>query len=268
MKTYKLSSTNALSTNSSGGKLLKWKIGDTFIKTSTLDTASIHTKFMYESYAEVICSHIAELLGIDCADYKLCRVVIDGKVETIACESQDFTIKNNRKYTFKSIARLMLDNCIPTLGMYDSGLYAKLLSCFNNSTEYEKYLYNNIMIDVLTLNDDRHFGNFGILCSNNGCKIPPIFDNGNSLFCHKHTEGMTYTDDLMDFLRCKPFHPDFNTEAELLKHYTMRYDISKIYKNIRNLVKYMVENQGLPVERGKFILDLLKSRIQYLNGID
>lgn len=40
MKSYSLSSVDALSVNSSGGQLLKWKIGDTYIKTSTLDKRS------------------------------------------------------------------------------------------------------------------------------------------------------------------------------------------------------------------------------------
>lgn len=266
MKTYNLSSKNALSTNSSGGKLLKWKDGNTFIKTSTVDTSSLQLRFMYESYSEVICYHIAKLLGIDCVEYKLCRVVIDNRITTIACESQDFTLRNNRKYSYKSIARLMLDSCMPRYEMYDPLLYEKILTYFGNSTAYKEYLDNNILLDVLTLNDDRHFGNFGILVSDSNIEIPPLFDNGNSLFSYKHIETLDYTDDLMSYLRCKPFDTSFNGEAERLR-IRNKYDLNKLYKNISSLVRYMIDNQELPEQRGRFILDLLKSRIKYLTKL-
>ena len=43
-----------ISTPHLGGMLLKWKVENKYIKTSTLDASSLQTKFMYESYGEVI----------------------------------------------------------------------------------------------------------------------------------------------------------------------------------------------------------------------
>lgn len=47
-------------------------------------------------------------------------------------------------------------------------------------------LRSMLVFDALIYNEDRHFGNFGILRDNRSGKIiapAPIFDNGLSLFC-------------------------------------------------------------------------------------
>ena len=44
-----------------------------------------------------------------------------------------------------------------------------------------------LVFDALIYNEDRHFGNFGVLRDNNSGKIiapAPIFDNGLSLLCY------------------------------------------------------------------------------------
>lgn len=46
-----------------------------------------------------------------------------------------------------------------------------------------------IIIDALILNEDRHLGNFGILCDADTFEIKrmaPIYDNGVSLLCYYH----------------------------------------------------------------------------------
>ena len=44
-----------------------------------------------------------------------------------------------------------------------------------------------LVFDALIYNEDRHFGNFGVLRDNHSGNIiapAPIFDNGLSLFCY------------------------------------------------------------------------------------
>ena len=54
-----------------------------------------------------------------------------------------------------------------------------------NSTGLYDYFASMLVFDSLILNEDRHFGNFGVLRDNRSGKIignAPIFDNGISLF--------------------------------------------------------------------------------------
>ena len=50
-----------------------------------------------------------------------------------------------------------------------------------------------LVFDALIYNEDRHFGNFGVLRDNHSGKIiapAPVFDNGLSLFCYAGKGGL------------------------------------------------------------------------------
>lgn len=259
MNTYNLSSQNSITQNSSGGKLLKWKVGNKYIKTSTIDTTSLTPRFMYESYGEVIVYKLAKRLGFNCVEYKLCKVIIDNQVETIACESNDF---KQLGYIDYSIGKLMLLGKIPKLfyGEYDS--YNILLNTLKFIPEFRRYLDTLILLDSITLNDDRHFGNFGLLI-NRQCemKVQPIFDNGNSLFCHKHIDGMNYDEKLIQYLVCKPFNRSFNEQLKLIDKSIIEKDkLKESIPYIHGVIDRLRE-KGLPDTRAKFTKDLLKDRI-------
>lgn len=100
---------------------MKWQIGDIFIKTSTLDDKVLGTtRFMYESYGEVIGYTVARLLGLRAVEYRLCKVIIDNNTETIACESKNFLPPG---FEYMSIAKLMIQRVIPTLYLGDTDNY-------------------------------------------------------------------------------------------------------------------------------------------------
>ena len=111
--------------NSSGGKLLKWKIGNKFIKTSTFDTSRLRTEFLYESYAEYITSRIGAKVGLDIVKYDLCEVIIDDRIRTIACECDSFL---NTNESYLSIAKLMLNGQIPRYYIGDASAYFNIKS--------------------------------------------------------------------------------------------------------------------------------------------
>jgi len=116
------------------------------------------------------------------------------------------------------------------------------------------------------MNDDRHLGNFGLLRNqaNNTYKLPPTFDNGNSLFANKYIENLEYSTDLFGYIKSKPFHFDFETQIKLI-------DIKKYYKPKENIIKTvekilstLVKDYGLPEQRAYFIDRLIKDRIHNL----
>ena len=53
--------------------------------------------------------------------------------------------------------------------------------------EFSEQIRSMLVFDALIYNEDRHFGNFGVLRDNHSGNIiapAPIFDNGLSLFCY------------------------------------------------------------------------------------
>ncbi len=266
MKIYNLSSENSLSMNSSGGQLLKWKIGDTYIKTSTLDKQSLETKFMYESYAEVISSRIGQKLGLNIVKYKLCEVIIDNSVKTIACESKEFKPDG---YKELSIARLILTGKIDRIAIGDRNGYQRLIESVYKifGINIREYIDTLIIFDSLILNTDRHFGNFGLMINEKGkVETIPIFDNGNSLFCDKYINGLSYDERLIQYLRFRPFCMDYEEQLNLTNNKTkLKVDVLKNY--IGGLLYEMVDN-GLPKKRANFIKALLDDRINYIEKIN
>lgn len=267
MNKYSLTSTNSLYRNSSGGQLLKWKIGNRYIKTSSIDKNSLQTEFMYESYAEVLVSKIEKLLGFNHVTYRLCEVEIDSCVKTIACESVGFKGPGQLDISF---GKLMLEGKIPRLYYNDRVSYNTLITSIRRfGINIEDYINSIIFLDSLILNEDRHYGNFGVIVNNHNRSVQtqPIFDNGNSLFCHKHIEGISYSDDLMQYLKCKPFDINFNSQLELISSIKVKRQSLIELKGKLKLMVEILELNGLPKERGRFIFNLLNSRIDYILSI-
>lgn len=110
---------------------------------------------------------------------------INGKC---GCRSSDFT--DNGKYTFSTLQRLY-DN------ITGKDLYKKIISLdtpeqrrdyvldfFAKYYQYDLtgYFDKIFTLDMITLNEDRHFNNLGILIDDTGTvSDAPIFDNGRSL---------------------------------------------------------------------------------------
>lgn len=71
-----------------------------------------------------------------------------------------------------------------------------------------------LVFDALIYNEDRHFGNFGILRDNHSGKIiapAPIFDNGLSLLCYASREEIENFSALKEYAktRTNPYYLSF-----------------------------------------------------------
>lgn len=263
MHEYSLSSTNAITQNSSGGRLLKWRVDGRYIKTSTFIQESLQPKFMYESYAEVIAYKIAKRLGYDCVKYELCKVTIDNKFNTTACVSEEFKPNGFEELSIAKVLRMNKNN---NISINQPDTYTKLINKFRNIPRFKDYIDRLIIFDSIILNDDRHFGNFGFLVnSERKIMCQPIFDNGNSLFCHKYIDDIEYTPGLEDYLQSKPFNRFFNTQLELVdkNNIPSKEKLEDLKRYIPDMVKN-IGRYGLPKNRVKFIVKLLECRIDYL----
>ncbi|MCI8403361.1 MAG: XRE family transcriptional regulator [Clostridia bacterium] len=120
-----------------------------------------------EPYSEFYACQIAEAMGLNAVHYDL-----ENWKGILASKCRLFTDINT---SYIPIGRLVRDG----------GLKACLEYYGNLGTEYLEQIKSMLVFDAVIYNEDRHFGNFGVLRDNRSGKITtsaPIFDNGLSLF--------------------------------------------------------------------------------------
>lgn len=120
-----------------------------------------------EPYSEYYACQIAERMGLDCVHYDL-----ENWKGILASKCKLFTDINT---SFVSIGRIVKSGGIKgCIDYYDS-----------LGDVFPQQIRSMLVFDAVIYNEDRHFGNFGILRDNHTGKITspaPIFDNGISLF--------------------------------------------------------------------------------------
>jgi len=140
------------------GKILLYKSGTEGFANSGL-----------EPYSEYYASQVAKVMGLHHVSYDLSKW--KGKLCS-TCEL--FTSLNQ---SFIPVGRLIRTG----------GIEAVLEFYRELGEEYYQELIDMLVFDAIILNEDRHFGNFGLLIDNHTNKIiapAPIFDNGLSLLCY------------------------------------------------------------------------------------
>ena len=129
-----------------------------------------------EPYCEYYASQIAETMQLNAVHYDL-----ENWKGITASKCALFT---NADASYVPIGRIVR-----------SGGIQKCLDYYDElGTEFGEQLRSMLVFDALIYNEDRHFGNFGILRDNHSGKIiapAPIFDNGLSLLCYAGKEEIT-----------------------------------------------------------------------------
>lgn len=122
-----------------------------------------------EPYCEYYASQIAEAMQLNAVHYDL-----ENWKGITASKCALFT---NVDVSYVPIGRLI----------HNAGIQ-KCLDYYDElGPEFGEQLRSMLVFDALIYNEDRHFGNFGILRDNHSGKIiapAPIFDNGLSLLCY------------------------------------------------------------------------------------
>ncbi|MCI5136748.1 MAG: hypothetical protein D3920_17165 [Candidatus Electrothrix sp. AW2] len=127
---------------------------------------------------------------------------------------------------------------------------------------YYDSLIDMLIFDAVICNEDRHFGNFGLLIDNDSNTIvdtAPIFDNGLSLF------NYAMDDDLRDMenyvsTRLMATSQDFVTFAQ-------QVITGEQKKKLRKLVNFRFRRHpryNLPPQRLKLIEDVVQQRVHEL----
>ncbi|MGN0636529.1 MAG: helix-turn-helix domain-containing protein [Acutalibacteraceae bacterium] len=128
-----------------------------------------------EPYSEYYACQIAHTMGIDCVQYDL-----ENWKGILASKCRLFT---DIDHSFVPIGRILKS---PTL--------KKCLDYYSRlGRDFYEQLCSMLVFDAVIYNEDRHFGNFGVLRDNHTGEIvapAPIFDNGLSLFNYAMPEDI------------------------------------------------------------------------------
>ncbi len=148
-----------------------------------------------EPYSEYYACQIAHKMGLNCVQYDL-----EKWKGILASTCKLFTDADT---SFIPIGRILhqptLKACLDYYGKLGDGFVEQLCSM--------------IVFDALIYNEDRHFGNFGLLRNNHTGEIiapAPVFDNGLSLFNYAMPEDIK---NLREYARTRsnPYHISYES---------------------------------------------------------
>ena len=177
-----------------GGMLRKgWRFskskGIWLYKGGTFDYANAGN----EPYSEFYASQIAERMGLHAVQYEL-----ENWKGILASKCKLFTDIDT---AYIPIGRIVqtggIDACIEFYKDLGDSFYQELASM--------------LVFDAVILNEDRHFGNFGVLRDNHSGEIispAPIFDNGLSLLCYAMQDDFDNIDTYIG-TRSNPYGRDY-----------------------------------------------------------
>ena len=188
-----------------------------------------------EPYSELYASMIAKKMGLNHVDYTLSKW--KGNVCS-RCEL--FTDINTSFFDMYSY--------ISNKTIIEVGDYLKEL----NNNIYDSFI-DMIIFDCLICNEDRHYGNFGLLVDNKTNKpisLAPIFDNGLSLFnygtdndfkdLNKYASTRLSKYDIDFIVLCKKFITDRQKE-QLRKLINFKFNRNTTYKYNEDKLKAIEE---------------------------
>jgi hypothetical protein len=239
--------------NTSDGNLQKrWKIIDG--NRCLLKSGS--APFRQQPINEVIASIILDRLCIDHIPYTL--TWIDDKPYSV-CEN--FVSKDTE---LVSASRLMQ---IRPKSNDENGYLHFVNVCSELGFDIVPMLDRMIVFDYIIANEDRHFGNFGLLRDADTLELKgaaPMFDNGTSLWYDKLTSQIPSAD-----ITCKPFKKTHGEQLKLISDVSW-LDLSKldgIEDEISEILSDEKIRKFIDHERANVIVSQIRKRIDRLSKI-
>ena len=197
-----------------------------------------------EPYSEYYASQIAAQMGLNHVTYGL------AKWKGNLCSTCELFTDIDHSYV--PIYRL-IENCT----LRTTADYLKKLG-----NDYYEPFVDMLIFDALICNQDRHFGNFGLIVdnkTNEPCAFAPIFDNGMSLFNYGMPEDFAHLEEYAQTRSSSYGVPFENIVKEFI---TPRQK-----EQLRKMIGFRFErhkNYNLPARRLKAIENWLQIRVQTL----
>ena len=199
-----------------------------------------------EPYCEYYAYQVAKKMGLNATPYSLERW----------------------KNTLASKCRLFTDidtAYVPIGGIVKSGGIEAVLEYYKQlGDEYYQQVVSMLVFDAVIVNEDRHYGNFGILRDNHSGEVvapAPIFDNGLSLLCYAMRQDF---DDLEEYIktRSNPYGAGYQF-MDLAK--SLMGPVQR--KQLRRLIGFRFEESdisNLPTWRLRALEEMIQNRVQEL----
>lgn len=183
-----------------------------------------------EPYSEYYASQVAKVLGINHVEYDLSKW--KGK---LCSTCKLFTSLDT---SFIPIGRLVKTGGIEAVKKYYQDL----------GDEFYQEFIDMLILDAIIINEDRHFGNFGVLVDNHTNKIiapAPIFDNGLSLLCYAMDDDFKNIDEYIK-TRQPSSYQDFISYVKPLINSNQKEKVRKLLDfHFDSKSKYKLNNKRL-----------------------
>ncbi len=197
-----------------------------------------------EPYSEFYAFQIAETMGLNAVEYQL------KKWKGLLCSTCE--LFTNKQLSYIPTGRIVTDGGWGAVIKYYQAL----------GDRYYQSLVDMLIFDAVICNEDRHFGNFGLIVDNKTNKIvdiAPIFDNGLSLFNYAMAEDLQDVDAYAK-TRLMATSQDFMT-------FTKEVITKEQKQKLRKLITFKFKKHSrynLPPERLKMIEEFIQKRVQEL----
>lgn len=195
-----------------------------------------------EPYSEFYASQIAKAMELNHITYNLS--IWKGELCS-ACEI----------FTNKNISYVQIYDFVGSKPIYEVGEFLKTLG-----DDFYNDFVDMIIFDCVVCNEDRHYGNFGLLVDSNTNKpirLAPIFDNGISLFNYAMPDDYKNLDEYAK-TRISSYNIDF---ISLAKEFITLRQKAKLRKLINfKFIKYT--HRG----KNKVSATMLKSIEKFIQG--
>ena len=197
-----------------------------------------------EPFCEYYASQIAETMGLNAVHYDL-----ENWKGITASKCKLFTDKDT---SFVPIGRIV-----------KAGGIQKCLDYYDKmGKDFSEQIRSMLVFDALIYNEDRHFGNFGVLRDNHTGKIvapAPFFDNGLSLFCFAGREDIPNLEEYAK-TRTNPYYISFEEVCAAVMGTKQKEQLRRMigFKFTRHPKLNLPEEHLIAVER------VLESRVREL----
>ncbi|MCP4345016.1 MAG: XRE family transcriptional regulator [Desulfobacterales bacterium] len=197
-----------------------------------------------EPYSEYYAFQVAETMGLKAVKYNL-----NQWKKRLCSTCELFTSK---KLSYIPTGRIVTKGGWPAVTDYYKSL----------AKEFYDSLVDMLIFDAVICNEDRHFGNFGLIVDNKTNSVvdtAPVFDNGLSLFNYAMKDDL-YDADTYAKTRLMANSQDFLTFAKEI----ITKDQKKKLQKLINFKFKKHKSYNLPASRLKIIETFIQERVQEL----
>lgn len=224
--------------------------------------------YYQQPFNEMLATEICRRLNIPHVSYSF---IIKGKANPLIYSSCPCFIDENTEYVPAGFIQYVLKK--------EKGIseYQHLLNCckaigMKDIDEIENRITEMNIVDYITANTDRHYGNFGFIRNVNTLEwkgFAPIFDTGNAMFYDFPTSDFRKSTALMENVISKSFAQ--TQKKQIIKFATkeayLNIDFSKL-KGIENYYHYVLQkNPKVDSERASLLSKLLFERIENIQRL-